>query len=87
MPTYDYICLACKNQFEVFQSIKDAPLKKCPQCSGKVRKCIGSGAGLIFKGNGFYITDYKNKKTSSGSDAAKSSESGKKENGLKTKNT
>ena len=62
MPTYDYECAKCGQEFEVFQSMNDAPLKKCPKC-GKVgvRRKVGSGAGLIFKGTGFYITDYKKK--------------------------
>jgi putative FmdB family regulatory protein len=62
MPTYDYSCLKCGKDFEAFQSMKDAPLKVC-SCGkkGKVRRNIGSGAGLIFKGSGFYITDYKKK--------------------------
>ncbi|MFT3867895.1 MAG: zinc ribbon domain-containing protein [Nibricoccus sp.] len=60
MPTYEYACLKCGKDFEVFQSMKDTPLKVCT-CGkkGKVRRKIGSGAGLIFKGTGFYITDYK----------------------------
>lgn len=64
MPTYDYQCQACQHEFEVFQNMSDAPLKKCPECGGKVKRLIGTGAGLIFKGSGFYITDYKNKKSS-----------------------
>lgn len=66
MPTYEYDCTKCGLQFEVFQSMKDAPLKTC-NCGkkGKVRRKIGGGAGLIFKGSGFYITDYK-KKSGSG---------------------
>lgn len=65
MPTYDYRCENCGNEIEVFQSIKDAPLTKCPKC-GKdtLKKMISGGAGLIFKGTGFYLTDYKDKKTS-----------------------
>lgn len=58
-PTYEYECQACQDRFEKFQSIKDAPLKKCPRCGGKVRRLIGTGAGLLFKGSGFYITDYR----------------------------
>jgi len=65
MPTYDYICNKCKKEFEVFQSMKDEPLKVCT-CGkkGKVQRKIGGGAGLIFKGSGFYITDYKKSSSS-----------------------
>jgi putative FmdB family regulatory protein len=60
MPTYEYQCDACGNKFEKFQSIKSAPIRKCPRCGkNKVRRLIGTGAGLIFKGSGFYITDYR----------------------------
>ena len=59
MPTYDYECLKCKKTFEVFQRISDKDLSLCPSCGGKVKKLIGCGSGLIFKGSGFYITDYK----------------------------
>ncbi|HNW28604.1 MAG TPA: zinc ribbon domain-containing protein [Spirochaetota bacterium] len=58
MPTYEYECLECKNRFEVFQSINDEPIMKCEKCSGKVRKLFGT-AGIIFKGSGFYVNDYK----------------------------
>ncbi|MBN1521484.1 MAG: zinc ribbon domain-containing protein [Candidatus Aureabacteria bacterium] len=61
MPTYEYQCLKCKKKFEVFQSIKDEPLKKHPRCGGKVKRLISAGAGIIFKGSGFYQTDYKMK--------------------------
>lgn len=61
MPTYDYECLSCKDKFELFQQMKDQPLKICPKCQGKVKRLIGSGFGLIFKGSGFYETDYKKK--------------------------
>lgn len=61
MPTYEYACPKCGHQFEQFQSMNDAPLKKCPKCKKTgVKRLIGGGAGLIFKGTGFYITDYKN---------------------------
>jgi putative FmdB family regulatory protein len=61
MPTYEYECAKCGKTFEVFQSMKDDPLKTCPnkKCKGKVKRLIGTGAGLIFKGSGFYITDYR----------------------------
>jgi len=63
MPTYEYACPKCGHTFERFQSMSDAPLKKCPKCKKTgVKRLIGGGAGLIFKGSGFYITDYKNKK-------------------------
>ena len=61
MPTYDYECQKCKDIFEVFQSMTDKRLEKCPKCGGKVKRLIGGGAGIIFKGSGFYETDYKKK--------------------------
>ena len=59
MPTYEYECTKCKYTFEEFQKITDEPLKKCPKCRSKLRRIITGGVGLIFKGNGFYVTDYK----------------------------
>jgi putative FmdB family regulatory protein len=60
MPTYDYECAACGHKFEMFQSIKEDPIKACPKCKRrKARRLIGTGAGLLFKGSGFYITDYR----------------------------
>jgi putative FmdB family regulatory protein len=67
MPTYDYECLKCKKSFEAFQSMKDPALTTCPKdfCrqktwgKGRVQRLLGTGAGLIFKGSGFYITDYR----------------------------
>jgi putative FmdB family regulatory protein len=70
MPTYDYECNACSHAFEKFQSIKAKPLKKCPECGGAVRRLIGAGAGVIFKGSGFYETDYKRKSGSAPSESA-----------------
>ena len=63
MPTYEYECLYCKYQFEISQKITDQPLDKCPSCHKKVKRLIGSGSGLIFKGSGFYATDYRKKQT------------------------
>lgn len=60
MPTYDYVCDTCGNRFETFQAISEEPLKSCVNCGSAVRRLIGSGAGIIFKGSGFYVTDYKN---------------------------
>lgn len=60
MPTYDYECQACGHVFEKFQSIKAPAVRKCPKCRKlKVRRLIGSGAGIIFRGSGFYQTDYR----------------------------
>lgn len=67
MPTYEYACSKCGAEFELFQSMKDAPIEVCPKdrCpkprwgKGKVQRQLGTGAGLIFKGSGFYITDYR----------------------------
>ena len=62
MPTYEYACSKCGHKFKQFQSMRDEPLKKCPKCKKLgLKRLIGGGAGLIFKGSGFYITDYKNK--------------------------
>ncbi len=61
MPTYDYKCDSCGYQFEAFQSMKDNPLTTCPDCGGSVQRLIGGGNGFIFKGSGFYITDYRSK--------------------------
>jgi putative FmdB family regulatory protein len=60
MPTYDYVCDACQHQFEAFHSIKAEPLQKCPECGRKkLRRLIGPGAAIVFKGSGFYQTDYR----------------------------
>jgi putative FmdB family regulatory protein len=60
MPTYEYKCDACGHDFEQFHSITAEPIRKCPKCGKmKVKRLIGTGAGLIFKGSGFYITDYR----------------------------
>ena len=61
MPTYDYKCTECNYTFELFQRMSEEPVKICPKCSGVVKRLIGMGAGTIFKGSGFYQTDYKNK--------------------------
>jgi len=59
MPTYEYKCKNCGKIFEVFQSITDDPIKTCPDCGGEVYRLISGGIGIIFKGNGFYVTDNK----------------------------
>ncbi|MBB6480763.1 FmdB family zinc ribbon protein [Spirochaeta isovalerica] len=65
MPTYDYKCNQCSHVFEYFQAMTDEPLSVCPECGGEVKRMIGGGSGLIFKGSGFYVTD--SKKSTSGS--------------------
>ena len=91
MPTYEYVCEKCDHHFEKFQSISDKPLTICPRelcrkkpwAKGKVRRAISGGAGLLFKGSGFYITDYRSEgykeaaKKESGAPAAKESGGGK----------
>ena len=78
MPTYEYKCDRCGHCFEAFQSMNAEPLSECPECGGKVRRLISPGAGFIFKGSGFYSTDYRSDsykkaakadKDSSGSDS------------------
>ncbi len=60
MPTYDYICDACQHQFEMFHSMSEAAQRKCPECGKlKLRRLIGPGAAIVFKGSGFYATDYR----------------------------
>lgn len=75
MPTYDYECSSCGIKFELFQKITDKPIDKCPKCGKKVKRLIGSGSGIIFKGSGFYATDYR-KKTGSDAPACPKSKEG-----------
>ena len=73
MPTYDYVCEACAHAFEHFQSMSEKRLSKCPKCGKpKLVRQVGAGSGVIFKGSGFYQTDYKAKASASKSDGAKS---------------
>jgi putative FmdB family regulatory protein len=64
MPTYEYECKKCGYQFDRFQSITAAPLKTCPKCKGRVHRMLTTGSGIIFKGSGFYETDYKHQHAS-----------------------
>ena len=77
MPTYEYVCEKCDHEFELFQSITADALETCPReaCNGEVRRLIGTGAGIIFKGSGFYETDYRSESYKAG--AKKESESKK----------
>ena len=78
MPTYVYVCGACKRETEIFHSMNDAPKRKCPKCGkSKLVRRIGTGAGILFKGSGFYQTDYR-------SDAYKKSEAAEKSSGSST---
>lgn len=81
MPTYEYECKKCGHVFDVFQGITDPPVRSCPQCKGKVKRLLGTGSAVMFKGSGFYETDYKRKSsttasTGSSSEAGKKSDSG-----------
>lgn len=76
MPTYDYVCDACDHKFELFQGINDALKKKCPECGkNKLRRLFGTGAAIVFKGSGFYQTDYRSEgyKKSAAADSSSSS--------------
>ena len=63
MPTYEYECSKCGQRFDAFQNMSDEPLKHCPDCGGSVHRLIGTGGSIIFKGKGFYETDYKRSST------------------------
>ena len=97
MPTYDYECSKCKKTFEAFQSMKDDAYKTCPKekcCmktwgKGKVKRLLGAGAGLIFKGSGFYITDYRSEgyKSAAKSDSASTPSTQAKSDSAKSSDT
>ncbi len=82
MPTYDYVCDACNHAFELFQSITDSPKKKCPECGkSKLRRLIGTGAAIVFKGSGFYKTDYRSESYKKRAEADKPASESKKSDG------
>ena len=81
MPTYEYKCSQCGHRFEAFQSITADPLSDCPRCHGSVRRVISSGGGVIFKGSGFYTTDYRSE------DYKKAADKEKKPSDTKAKDT
>lgn len=86
MPTYDYICANCDAQWELFQSIKASPVRKCPECGKlKAKRQIGTGAGVIFKGSGFYETDYRSASYKKGVEAAKKEEKAASSSGSENK--
>lgn len=77
MPTYEYLCQACGHRFEEFQSITAEPLRKCPECGrSKLERLIGAGAGILFKGSGFYETDYRSDAYKKSAEAEKKSAGG-----------
>ena len=85
MPTYDYECDACGHEMEVFQGINDAVLKKCPDCGKrKLRRLFGTGAAIVFKGSGFYQTDYRSESYKKGEKAAKEAKSESKSDSKKS---
>ena len=59
MPTYEYQCVRCGNRFEEFQWMTEPPLRRCPRCQNRVKRLMGAGAGFLFRGSGFYTTDYR----------------------------
>lgn len=76
MPTYDYKCDACEHEFELFQSINEPVKKKCPECGKpKLRRLFGTGAAIVFKGSGFYQTDYRSESYKKGAKAEEKSKS------------
>lgn len=82
MPTYDYRCGACGHEFEEFQSITADPLRKCPACGrSSLERVIGPGAGFLFRGDGFYTTDYRSKSYQDGKSAEKGGGSGEASSG------
>lgn len=85
MPTYDYVCDGCGHAFELFQSITDKVKRTCPECKKrKLRRLIGTGAAIMFKGSGFYQTDYRSESYKKGAAADKASTSSKKDSGGKS---
>lgn len=82
MPTYDYVCGNCDHKWELFQSITAKPIRKCPECGRlKAKRVIGPGAGIIFKGSGFYQTDYRSSSYKKAAAADKKSQESAKSNG------
>ncbi len=92
MPTYEYSCTKCGHTFEIFQSITAPPIETCPICSGTVERLLGTGGGIIFKGTGFYATDYRSeaykreaRKESGGGESKKNNGAAKKNKSKDTK--
>lgn len=85
MPTYDYLCKNCEHRWELFQSITADPVRKCPECGKpKAQRVIGPGAGILFKGSGFYQTDYRSSSYTKAAEADKKSSETKSESSSKS---
>lgn len=85
MPTYDYECDACEHAFELFQAINDPVKKKCPECGkNKLRRLFGTGGAIVFKGSGFYQTDYRSESYKKGAKEAKKASEGSSSESSKT---
>ncbi|MFH1010859.1 MAG: zinc ribbon domain-containing protein [bacterium] len=87
MPTYEYQCLSCGHHFEAFHRVQDESIRACPKCGGCVERLISGGSGLIFKGSGFYTTDYQRKKDTSKPDLKKDREKSEVETKTKKNHT
>ncbi len=79
MPTYEYKCARCGYRFDFFQKITEEPLRECPRCQGELHRLISSGAGILFKGSGFYTTDYRSEEYCKQQKAEKESKEVKKD--------
>ncbi len=86
MPTYEYECLTEGHRFEEFQNITEAPLTSCPECGSEVRRLISGGAGFLFRGSGFYQTDYRSESSATSSDSGTTGDSSGKKNDSAGKN-
>ena len=89
MPTYNYYCIDCDTHFSYFQKMSESPISSCENCGGEVKRLITGGTGLIFKGSGFYLTDYKNSQKSTDNNSPsnqKKNENSKQSGKTETKN-
>ncbi len=87
MPTYTYQCKRCNYKYDKFQKISEHPDKECPECKGEVERLIGGGIGIVFKGTGFYVTDYKKNNSQKSENSKTINKKESTENKTQTKNT
>jgi putative FmdB family regulatory protein len=87
MPTYEYKCDHCNKKFELFQKITEEPIAKCPSCGARAQRLFGTGSGFIFKGSGFYATDYRSESYRKREKEEKDAQTSKKDTPPKTTNT